>query len=101
MTGYPDNGVFPLQTGLFLPEHLPHPALYLVPQHSMSQLFAHSRPQLVLSVFGREHVKDPVPVRKGTAFFIDLLEPLVGLDPVGLGIFHWRNILFQSPAPAL
>ena len=77
MAGNPDDGVLSLQDGLFLPEHLPHPPFHLVAQHSMPQPFAHSRPQL------------------------DFLEPLMGLDPIGLGIFLSGNILFQSPAPAL
>lgn len=98
----PDNGYLPVQAGLFLPEHLPHPAFHPVAQHSMSQPFAHSRTQLVLPIVRRKYIKDPIFIHAGPAFFVDLLEPFMGLHPIGLGIRIFSgNVLFQSSAPAL
>ena len=97
MTGNPHDGDFPVQLVLLFAEYFPHPALDLVAQERMAQLFPYSRTQLALAIFRRKYVEHPIAVYIGLSIFINLLKMFMGFHAILLRIgFFLRNLLFQN-----
>lgn len=97
-SGYPDDGNGLFKAVLVLTKGFPHPPFDLVAQDRISQFLPYGCSQLGMVMRRRQKIKNAIAIHNGLTLVMDLLEILMGLDPMSLRIGVFLGICSCSKA---